>query len=297
MIRLPALALLVAAAPALAHDGRDHGLGWTLTPLVIIPLALTALLYAIGASRLRHRSTLGRARLQRDALLFAAGWLPMAGALVSPLHEGGERSFTLHMIEHEILMLVAALLLVAARPGAALLWAFPAAARLGLAPTGRWGIWRVLADPIVATLIQATAIIAWHMPWLFELALRSEGWHIVQHLSFIGSALLFWWAMLHHRSGRAGHLVSAFCLFVTSMIGGGLGALMTFASSPWYEYYAQLGMNPIGLSPQEDQQLAGLLMWIPSGLFHLAAALWFLARALKADAPSTVGAGHAAEPS
>jgi cytochrome c oxidase assembly factor CtaG len=61
------------------------------------------------------------------------------------------------------------------------------------------------------------------------------------------------------------------------MIGGALGALMALSTSPWYGAYAAMGMTPFGLTPEEDQQLAGLIMWIPGGLFHLAAALWFLA--------------------
>jgi cytochrome c oxidase assembly factor CtaG len=116
------------------------------------------------------------------------------------------------------------------------------------------------------------------VPWLFDLALGSDAWHVAQHLSFVLSALLFWWAMLH---GRAGPLVAAACLFVTAMIGGGLGALMTLSNSPWYEGYAALGLTPAGLTPEQDQQLAGLIMWVPGGAWHLAAALWFLLRALR----------------
>lgn len=282
---LPA-ALLTAAAPALAHDGHGHEIGWTLGPLVTVPLALAALLYAVGLARLWRRSERGRGALGRDAWLYAAGWLILAGALVSPLHEAGEVSFTFHMIEHEAIMLAAALLLVAARPGAAFLWAFPQRLRRALGGAGRWGVWRALADPFVATALQAAAIVGWHVPWLFDLALRSEGWHIAQHATFVATALLFWWAMLHRASG----LVAALCLFATSMIGAGLGALMALSASPWYETYAALGMTPFGLSPEEDQQLAGLLMWVPGGLWHLAAAVWFLARGLSgsrgADAPA-----------
>jgi len=282
MRRVAFLPLVFAAAPAFAHDGHDHA-GWTLSPSVILPLLLAAALYAAGTMRLWRRSGRGRTGLKRDLSLFGLGWLTMAGALVSPLHEAGEQSFTLHMIEHEILMLVAALLLVAARPGAALLWAFPAPARQALGSAGRWNLWRVLADPFVATAIQAVVIVGWHMPSLFDLALRHEGWHVVQHLSFVSSALLFWWAMLHGSARHAGALISALCLFVTSMVGGGLGALMALANSPWYEAYAALGMTPAGLTPQQDQQFAGLLMWIPGGLYHLAAALWFLTLCLNED--------------
>ena len=278
---IAAASLLTAAGPAWAHEGESHGVGWTLAPAVTLPLIAAALLYAVGMLKLWRRSDRGRGALRRDAFLFGAGWLSLAAALISPLHQGGERSFTLHMIEHEVLMLVSALLLVAARPGGAFLWAFPPALRRTLAGTARWPLWRVLTDPFVATTLQAVAIVGWHVPWLFDLALSNEGWHIAQHVSFIGTALLFWWAMIHPRTGRGGYVVSALCLFLTSMVGGGVGALMTLSNSPWYAGYAGLGMTLAGLTPQEDQQLAGLLMWIPGGLYHLAAALWFLARAFQ----------------
>ena len=257
---------------------------WTLSPGVVLPLAASLLLYATGLARMWRRSERGRGGLRRGALLFGAGWLALAGALTSPLHEGGERSFALHMIEHEIIMLIAALLLVAARPGPAFLWAFPRGARLWLGAAGRWPFWPGLTNPIVATAIQAAVMVGWHAPAAFDLALESEGWHVVQHLCFVLSALLFWWAMLHGSPGRGGRLVAAFCLFATSMIGGGLGALMALSHSPWYAPYAALGLTPSGLTPAEDQQLAGLIMWVPGGLYHLVASLWFLARALGESA-------------
>ena len=77
--------------------------------------------------------------------------------------------------------------------------------------------------------------------------------------------------------------MAAICLFATSMIGGGVGALMALDASPWYAEYARLGMTPFGLTPAEDQQLAGVIMWVPGGLFHLAAALVFLARGLAPE--------------
>ena len=280
MKRLLVAALILSASPALAHGGERHEIGWTTSPIVLVPLLIMALLYAIGFGRLWRRSDLGRPVLRGEAILFALGWITLAGALVSPLHEAGELSFTMHMIEHEIIMLVSALLIVLSRPGAALMWAFPARLRRPLGAVSRWRPWRILADPFVATAIQAVVIIVWHVPWLFELTLRSEAWHIAQHLSFIGSALLFWWAMANTRSGRAGALIAALCLFLTSMIGGGLGALMAFSASPWYQGYAELGLTPFGLTPEEDQQLAGLIMWVPGGLYHLVAALWFLLRGL-----------------
>jgi cytochrome c oxidase assembly factor CtaG len=99
----------------------------------------------------------------------------------------------------------------------------------------------------------------------------------LQHTSFLASALLFWWAVLH----RANEALAALCLFVTSMFGGALGALMALSDSPWYPAYVAMGLTAFGLSPTEDQQLAGLIMWVPGGLFHLAAALLFVARWLS----------------
>jgi len=281
-----ALALTLAPAlpcPALAHAGHDHhddAVQWTLSPGVVLPLTLALLLYLVGWLRLAHRST--REMPRRRAGLFFAGWMIMAGALVSPLHAGGERSFALHMIEHELIMLPAALLLVAARPGPVLLWGLPALARQALAPMLRWPLWRALTAPATATLLQAGALILWHLPALFDRALRSDGWHIAQHASFVGTALLFWWAMLPQRRSDSG-LFPAVCLFVTSMVGSGLGALMALASSPWYPAYAAMGTMPLGLSPEADQQLAGVIMWVPGGLFHLGAALVLLGRALRAN--------------
>lgn len=278
--RTPALALLLLlAAPASAHDGQDHGPAWTFDPAITLPLLLGAAVFAIGLARLWRRSERGRPKLRRDALLFGSGWAVLAGSLVSPLHEAGERSFTMHMIEHELIMLVAALLIVAGRPGPVFLWGLPAKLRPAGAAVTRWRLWRVLSGPIVATVLQSAAIWAWHAPGLFDLALRSDGWHIAQHFSFVATALLFWWAMLW---GRGGYGVAILCLFVTMMVGGLLGALMAFSNSPWYQGYAALGLTPEGLTPDQDQQLAGLIMWIPGGAFHLAVAVWLLWKWLNA---------------
>jgi cytochrome c oxidase assembly factor CtaG len=281
--RLALLLLLAVPAPAFAHGGGDEA--WRPEASVALPLLLFALLYAIGFARLWRRSDLGRATLRRNALVFAAGWATLAAATASPLHEAGERSFTFHMIEHELIMLPAALLLVLARPGPVLLWAFPAPVRGAfgtVARSGR-GLWALVSAPVAATGLQALALVAWHMPPLFDRALASEGWHIAQHLSFLLTALLFWWAMAHGRAGRSGYGLAGLCLFLTSLVGGALGALMAVSTSPWYAPYAAMGMTPWGLSPAEDQQLAGLIMWVPGGAFHAAAALVFLLGWLRAS--------------
>jgi cytochrome c oxidase assembly factor CtaG len=276
---LAALVIASGATPAFAHGGHEHGVGWTLSPVLLIPLGVALLIYAVGWSRLSSRAS----KRPAGTALFLSGWLVLTLSLLSPLHEAGERSFTMHMIEHELIMLAATLLLAASSAGGVLAWGLPRPLRLGLG--GTWkaplqSLWKRLTDPVAATIVQAVVMWVWHAPALFDRALESPGWHIAQHASFFVSALLFWWAMLHPRRGYG---VSAACLFVTSLIGGALGALMSFAQSPWYADYAAMGMSGIGLDPVADQQLAGLLMWIPGGLVHGVAALALFYRWLKAS--------------
>lgn len=283
LTRLVAMSTLALAAPALAHAGHDHREppGWTWDPWITLPLLLSALTFALGWYRLYQRSAKGRSRLRTRGWSLTAGWLAMAGALVSPLHEAGERSFSAHMVEHELLMLFAAPLIVLAEPLAAMLWAFPAAGRRAIGAVAAsapvTATFAALTGAIVATIVQAAALWIWHMPALFDLALANEGWHAAQHLSFVLSALLFWTAMLGRRGAGATsagkRALAAFCLLATSIVTGALGALMAFSDSPWYAGYARFAGTPFGLSPAEDQQVAGLVMWIPGGMVHAVAAL------------------------
>jgi cytochrome c oxidase assembly factor CtaG len=283
-LRLGAALAALTPSAAMAHVLEAPGTerpGWTTDPWITLPLATLALLYAFGWRRLHARSERGVALHRRRAMFFAVGWLTLTAALVSPLHEAGERSFTAHMIEHELLMLLAAPLIILARPGAALLWALPDRARRDFGRVGArpWlkESWRWLTGAVTATILQAAVLWIWHLPSLFDRALASDGWHIAQHLSFVLSSLLFWSAMLGAHGGgsrSAGERgVAILCLFLTSLVSGALGALMAFSQSPWYAGYASLGMAPFGLTPTEDQQLAGAIMWVPGGLVHAAAAL------------------------
>lgn len=269
-----AIGTVAAQAHGLAEDAQATH--WTLDPWIVVPLLASAALYARGLAALWARAGSGRAVLRRQAVLYAAGWLSLAGALISPLHWLGERLFTAHMIEHEVVMAVAAPLLVLARPGGALLWAFPAAARRTIGRRLRGGsvraAWVSLTRPMTATVLHGVAIWAWHLPPLFEAALTSIAVHRLQHLSFLLTAVLFWWALL-----RRGHpAVAAADLFITMTHTGILGALITFA--PRVMYHLQTEQAPLwGLTALEDQQLAGLLMWVPAGTVYAGAALALIA--------------------
>src|SRR4051794_1639481 len=224
------------------------------------------------------------------AACFAAGWAALLAALLPPLRQAGQGLFTAHMLEHELLMVAAAPLLVLGRPIGPFLWALPPAARrrLGRAVQARpvAAAWRALTAPLVATVLHFAALWAWHLPLLFEAALDHPGLHRLQHISFLGSALVFWWAMLERRPRVPGPAFGH--LFVTSIHASLLGALFLFAPRPWYPRQV-LGAAAWGLSPLEDQQLGGLLMWLVACSVYVVAALWILAGWIRGARPREVG--------
>jgi putative membrane protein len=102
----------------------------------------------------------------------------------------------------------------------------------------------------------------------------------LQHSSFLVSAALFWWALIQGRQGPIGHGAAVLYVFTTSVHSAALGALLTFGPFPWYPAYAE-GAASWGLTPLEDQQLGGLLMWVPGGVLYLIASLALLAGWLR----------------
>jgi cytochrome c2 len=127
-----------------------------------------------------------------------------------------------------------------------------------------------MTRPINAWWIHAAALWSWHVPALFEATLTSDVVHALQHLSFLITALLFWWALFRGRGAYAGYGAGVFYVFTTGVHSSILGALLTFSTVPWYRGYART-TQAWGLTPLEDQQLGGLIMWVPAGLVFLAA--------------------------
>jgi cytochrome c oxidase assembly factor CtaG len=268
----------------LFHEGKPHNWhdlirAWSFEPLVVIALIISALLFFLGLYRLK-----GRSIRTWEALCFALGWLALFVALVSPLHAWGQVLFSAHMTQHEVLMLVAAPLLVLGRPLIAFLWALPLdwSRSLGNIAKLRWlnRFWRTFTIPLVAWLVHAVALWVWHIPLLFEAVLHHESVHTAQHLSFLISALLFWWALIHGPQGAMGYGAAVLYLFTTSVHSGVLGALITLAGTVWYPSYVGL-TNSWGLTPLEDQQLGGLIMWIPAGLVYVIGGLALFAGWLR----------------
>ena len=271
-----------AALPALAHhpgDGLTGNSRWTFEPWVVLPLAASLGLYVAGVRRLWRRAGPGRGITRTEASCFAAGWLVLAASLTSPIDTLGGALFWVHMVQHELMMVVAAPLFVMARPLEAWTWALSPAARRDFAALAHRPalsrIWRALTEPVAAWALHALAIWGWHVPALFDLALVDESVHSLQHASFLATALAFWWSVL----GRGSRLPDAHglaSLFTTMLHTGALGALLTFAPAVWYPHY--LSVEWPGLTALEDQQLGGLVMWVPAGLAYLAAGLALAAR-------------------
>lgn len=293
---------------------------WTFEPGVIIPIVTSAVLYSLGVFRLRQASP--KSVRKSDIVYFALGWAALVLALVSPVHAWGSVLFSAHMTQHELLMLVTAPLLVLGRPVVPFLWALPRSWAITLARWSKFGAWektwRTISNPVVAWLIHAVVLWAWHAPALFEATLENESIHALQHASFLFSALLFWWAVIHGRKRALGFGLAVLYMFTTALHSGLLGALLTFANSVWYPGYAER-TAAWGLTPLEDQQIGGLIMWIPAGLVYVAAGLalfagWLrvseararsrdlgsggfpLARRSSAEAAATVGAWKGVPP-
>lgn len=266
------------------HNWHDLVRAWSFEPLVMISLMVTAVLFATGLRHLWREAQRNRSTRMWEGICFAGGWLALFIALISPLHAWGRVLFSAHMSQHEVLMLVAAPLLVLGRPIVVFLWAFPVnlSRRIGNIGKVAWvqRTWRLLTIPLVAWLVHAVALWIWHVPVLFDAVLQKEWAHTLQHLSFLISALLFWWALIHGPQGALGYGAAVLYLFTTSIHSGALGALITLAGSVWYPSYIPL-TGSWGLTPLEDQQLGGLIMWIPAGLVYIIAGLALFAGWLR----------------
>jgi putative membrane protein len=273
----------------LAHEGKPHTprdllTDWGFEPFVVAGLAVSAWLYFRGVRRLWRESAAGAGIRKWEAMAYAGGWFALFIALASPLHPLGSVLFSAHMSQHEILMLVAAPLLVLGRPLVAFIWALPLRWRRKAGGAAKssplQSVWRAATNPLAAWAIHAFALWVWHAPALFQATLDSELVHTAQHLSFLLSALLFWWALIHGRRALMGYGAAVLYMFTTSIHSGLLGALITFSSSVWYPAYSETTTS-WGLTPLEDQQLGGLIMWIPAGLVYIFAGLALFAGWLR----------------
>jgi len=190
------------------------------------------------------------------------------------------------MVQHELLMVVAAPLLVLGRPLVPMLWSLGRGGRTRVGALGKaawWrAIWSTISAPGSAWILQAAGLWLWHVPRAFEATLDSEFVHAAQHTTFIVTSLLFWWSVIHGCRRQGAYGAGVIYLFTTFVHTGALGALLTFSRVTWYPRYAAASAI-FGLTPLEDQQLAGLIMWLPASTSYLIAALALLVAWIRAS--------------
>jgi putative membrane protein len=257
---------------------------WTFEPLVVVPLVVTCAVYAIGVRRLWRAAERGRGLSAREVAAFAAGCAAIVIALVSPLDAMSETLLSAHMVQHELLMIVAAPLIVMGAPMLACLWAMPMTQRKAIAERVRRSrlpaIWTAITAPALVWLLHACALWIWHLPRLYQLALEHDDVHALEHVCFFGTAALFWWGLTRGRYGRLGYGSAVIYVFTTALHSGLLALLLTMSPRALYPFY-QGTTAAWGVTPLEDQQLAGLIMWVPAGVIFAGMGLCFFAAWLR----------------
>lgn len=267
MSLIVAMFLLLNTRLTLAHDGgaipSDVWTHWNTDPLLLLWLLLPLALYLRGAW------SFPAARWR--TISFIAAMLTLFVALMTPIEAISVSLFSVHMIQHLLLVLVVAPLLALSRPSAPLLRGMPPRWRKTLGSVVHHAsiraLWQKLARPVTASILHITALWLWHIPALYSAALNNPVVHLLEHASFLLTAILFWWKIrsTDHHGER---ILSVFGVMMAS---GLLGALLTFARTPWYTDHAAY-LSAWGLTLLEDQQLAGMFMWIPAGFVYVVTA-------------------------
>lgn len=267
---------------------------WSVSPGLVLVLAAAAIVYLRGARRLPARVP----RWRRAA--FLGGLAMLLVAVASPLDAFAALLLQAHMVQHLLLTMVVPPLLLLGAPQMPLLRGLPApVARDALGPFLAWpalaraGAW--LVHPIVAWILFVGAGWAWHVPAAYELALRSPGWHAVEHGCFLGAALLFWWPVVQPWPSRPWWPRWAMVpyLLLADVQNTMLAGFLVFAERVVYPHYAvvpRLG----GATPLADQAAAGAIMWVPGSIAFLVPAALILWRALSPVAPVTPAGGRVA---
>jgi putative membrane protein len=255
------------------------------TPLLGIALLVVGYFYAIGP--LRRRYNLGPPAGDRRVAAFLAAVVTLVVALLSPLDALGDRYlFSAHMVQHMLLAVVFPPLSLLGIPG----WLLTPPLRRRPALL----VGRALTNPFVAFFLLSGALYIWHLPPLYDATLTNEALHIFEHLLFLATGVLFWWPVLGPTPElpRLSRPLAVIYLFLACQPMVLLGALLTFAPAPVYlPYVAAPRITP--LSPLTDQQLGGLIMWLPTNIpYLLALSVFFFTWVAEQDRAERLAAGE-----
>jgi putative membrane protein len=262
----------------LASAAATPGLSdWSLDPPTVLIVG-AALLYRLGCTRTVTPARKRTAQRWRSATFYAA-LVVLAIALSSPLDPLSAQLFWAHMVQHVLLLMVAAPLLVAARPWIRLWRSLPLGWRRSLARgLGRGertaplrAASRTLGDPVASFVLFCGVLLAWHIPALFDATLRSEGLHALEHALFLTTAIMFWKQVIHSPPlrDRLSDVQRAVYLVGAMVVSWVLAVVLALAPQPLYEHYAHLASRPGGISALADQQLAAGIMWVPGSITFL----------------------------
>jgi cytochrome c oxidase assembly factor CtaG len=298
-----AVSVIVVAAPTAAHGVAPSeppspailALGWSFEPAVILPLLLGAMAWQVLVRRV-NRVHPGHPVPNRRSAAFFGGLLTIAIALQSGIERYDTTLFSIHMVQHVLLTLVAAPLLALGAPVTLLLRAMsPAARRRWVLPALHSRAARFVGHPIVAALLFAAVMWATHFSPLFDRALEDRLAHDVEHILLLGSAVLFWWPAVGLDPGpyRLSHAVRILYTFVQMPQNTFLAVAIAFAPAPLYPHYATLARD-WGPDPLLDQQIAGGIMWIVGDLLFLVAILGLLVSWSRREATDRPGADRRA---
>ena len=231
---------------------------WSLAPAVAVPLLAWGFSYVASLNKARAS---GMAPGSAHIALFACGYLLLGLAVLSPLCRLAANLASAHMVQHVILVALAPPLLLA----------------LGMRDMqagGRGTVPSLAAHPGKCAAVYGVLIWLWHVPRFYEAALLDPRIHLLMYGSLIGAAMLFWASIVSGKRAGAAHGAWAIiALLITFVHTGLLGALLLFSPRPWFPMLAGSSVS-WGLAPLADQQLAGLIMWVPMGAVFLLAGLW-----------------------
>ncbi|MES2405518.1 MAG: cytochrome c oxidase assembly protein [Pseudomonadota bacterium] len=248
---------------------------WSFAPWLMVCIAAAFGGYVTGMLRMgrqQRRAILGHWR----AASYFAGLALLFVVLMSPLDTLSDDLFSAHMLQHMFLLLVIPPLLVYGRPVITWLWAFDVRNRRaivhGWKHGGCEGAFRFLMHPVCVWVLLSAALCFWHLPGPYDAALHHEWLHDLEHASFLAFSLQFWTLVIEPYGQRRALGYGATVIFVVSsgFVMGMIGAVLTFAPVPLYTAYLHT-TQAYGMTPVQDQQVAGIIMWIPSNLVHAAA--------------------------
>ena len=264
-------------------------LSWGWRAEVILPLILFGAVFSLGWARLFARQQRGLAAGWR-LICYWLGIGVVALALMSPIDLLGTQLFTAHMIQHLLLVMIAPPLLLLAQPFPFLLWGLPRGLRRRIgglfSRKSAVRLWLTrLTRPLGVWLASMVILWGWHIPSAYEAALRSDFIHDLEHLSFFGSGMLFWWSVTAvgpRLQGQAGRGTRIVFLLVTVPVNVLLSMLIALADQPLYPHYTTVP-RLWGLSVLQDQMFGGAIMWVPGSMMYVVAASILLFRLFQTE--------------